>query len=45
MTDERKQADDLIDFLYENPFAGYFVSNTSLLLKKCGFQELNLNET
>lgn len=44
MTNEKKHADDLIDFIYKNPTAGYFVSNTSALLKKSGFEELSLSE-
>ena len=44
MTIEKEQADQLIDFLHSNPTPGYFVSNTSSLLKKSGFQALDLNE-
>jgi aspartyl aminopeptidase len=43
-TVQMKQADKLIDFLYKNPTAGYFVFNTAHLLKKSGFEELNLSE-
>lgn len=44
MTEQKKQAENLIDFLYDNPTGGFFVVNTSRIFKNHGFKKLELDQ-